>query len=714
MNETSLENYQKHVSARLKELSRYLRRYAKGDFSESIPIPEEDGQFASLFADVNEMIASIKETIEEKEQAIITGEKADNALRESEQRYRDIVELAPLGILTSDLKGIVTACNTAFLELTGYSREEIIGKHISNFPTVRPEDIPNYLKLFSSAIQGKPIRNFKFIWVHKDGTQRWGEAYLRLMKKGSKPVGLQAILRDITKRKRAEEALRKSRMDLAKAQRIAHVGNWNWDVQGKTLAWSDEIFRIFGVDRGFELSFENITSIIHPDDRGRNQAFVGQLFKNTEPAEIDFRAIRPDGRLVHIHQTAEVQCDEQGKPKCIFGIMQDVTEQKQAEEALRESEEKFRSLFNQSPLGIYMHELDGQIINVNPTACKQLRYTEKELVKLSVFDLHSNSENSINLPKDEILKLWKSWKPGDVYTISADHQRKDGTIFPAELSTSVVQLGEKRVILALVQDITERIRTEEIIRQHSEQLEEMVAERTQDLRDAQEQLIRQEKLAALGKLAGSVSHELRNPLSVINNAVYYLNLKLTDADEDIKQSLEMIDEETQNAAKIISDLLDFGRIKTSERAPVNLSNLIRTYLKRNPPPEHITIDVDVSEKLPPAFVDGEQITQVIDNLISNAYEAMLEGGKLSVISKLFSKNSTQISIRDTGTGIPPENREKIFEPLFTTKPRGIGLGLAISKSLVEANEGRIEVDSEINVGTTFRVFLPTGEVTGKR
>jgi PAS domain S-box-containing protein len=587
MNEMSLENYQKDVSARLEELSRYLRRYAKGDFAESIPIPDEDDQFASLFADVNEMITSIKETIEEKEQAIITGEKADNALRESE-------------------------------------------------------------------------------------------------------------------------------MDLAKAQRIAHVGNWNWDVRGKTLTWSDEIYRILGVDKGFELSFENITSIIHPDDRDRNRAFVGELFKKTEPAEIDFRAIRPDGRLVHIHQTAEVQCDEQGKPQCIFGIMQDVTEQKQAEEALRESEEKFRSLFNQSPLGIYIHNLDGEIINVNPTACKQLRYTQKELVKLSVFDLHPNSEDSINLPKDEILKLWKSWKPGDVYTISADHQRKDGTIFPAEILTSVVQLGEKRVILALVQDITERKRTEEIIRQHSEQLEEMVAERTQDLRDAQEQLIRQEKLAALGKLAGSVSHELRNPLSVINNAAYYLNLKLTDADEDIKQSLEMINEETQNATKIISDLLDFGRIKTSERTPVNLSKLIRTYLKRNPPPEHITIDVDVSEKLPLAFVDGEQIIQVIDNLISNAYEAMPEGGKLSVIGKPFSKNSIQISVRDTGTGIPPENREKIFEPLFTTKPRGIGLGLAITKSLVEANEGQIEVDSEINVGTKFRVFLPTGEVTEKR
>jgi PAS domain S-box-containing protein len=839
MNETSLENYQKHVSARLKELSRYLRCYAKGDFAESIPIPDEDDQFASLFAEVNKMIGSVEETIEEQEQAI-------------------------------------------------------------------------------------------------------------------------------TERKRAEEALRKSEMNLAKAQRIAHLGNWDWDVKGNILTWSDEVYRIFGVDNDFELTFQGISEMIHPDDLEQNQAFIKQLFQEKDSTAIDFRIIRPDGEIVHIHQTAEVQRDDVGNPERIFGIMQDITEQKQAEEALRESEEKFRSLFNQSPLGIYIHDLEGQIINVNPTACKQLRYAEKELVKLSVFDLHPRSDDSINLPKDEILKLWKSWKPGDVHTISAEHQRKDGTIFLAEISTSVVQFGEKRVILALVRDITERKRVEEaleesnqrlftvlnsidahiyaadmetyqilfmnapmredfgndlvgkkcweefcgeaspcahcsndklidqdgnptgvyvwegqnpitkkwylnhdravkwidgrlvrlqiatditerkraekalkasetkfreifnstseaivihdaetgkmidcnkmtlemygydskdemlsgriqsfsadrngfgqkeirdhiskavekgahtfewlakkrngeefwvevslkstnirgegkilavarditerkraeqILKQHSEKLEEMVTERTQELRDAQEQLIRQEKLAALGKLAGSVSHELRNPLSVINNAVYYLNLRLTDADGDIKQSLEMIDEELQNATKIISDLLDFGRIKTSERTPVNLSKLIRTCLKRNPPPEHITIEVDIPENLPAAFVDGEQIIQVIDNLIANAYEAMPEGGQLSMSSKLHLENRIQIAVRDTGMGIPPENMEKIFEPLFTTKQRGIGLGLAISKSLVEANEGRIEVDSIINVGTTFRVFLPAVSGIGKR
>ena len=233
-----------------------------------------------------------------------------------------------------------------------------------------------------------------------------------------------------------------------------------------------------------------------------------------------------------------------------------------------------------------------------------------------------------------------------------------------------------------------------------------LAARSQQLRHTQEQLIRQERLAVLGQLAGSIGHELRNPLGVINNASYYLKMKLADADEDIRESIEMIDEETQSASKIIADLLDFGRIKASDRASVDVSELIAKVIEQNPAPENINISTTMAEDLPPVFIDGRQIMQVLTNLVMNGYQAMPEGGELSVESGPRTAGSVRIEVSDTGTGIPPENLEKIFEPLFTTKSRGIGLGLAISKMLVEANDGRIEVESRVGEGTTFRVVLP--------
>ena len=160
--------------------------------------------------------------------------------------------------------------------------------------------------------------------------------------------------------------------------------------------------------------------------------------------------------------------DEKGKVIGSLSSGEDITERKLTEAALRESEEKFRSLFNQSPLSIYIHDLNGHIVDTNPIAREQLEYTKQELEKLSVFDLHPQNRESINLPKEEILKQWKSWKPGDIHTIMADHQRKDGTVFPAEVSTGRVQFVENHLILSLVQDITERKKIQEELRKSEE------------------------------------------------------------------------------------------------------------------------------------------------------------------------------------------------------------------------------------------------------
>ena len=233
---------------------------------------------------------------------------------------------------------------------------------------------------------------------------------------------------------------------------------------------------------------------------------------------------------------------------------------------------------------------------------------------------------------------------------------------------------------------------------------------SKELKGAQEELVRKEKLSILGQLAGGVGHELRNPLGVISNAVYYLKTLLPDADKTTIEYLEMISSEVLNSEKIVSDLLDFARAKPSVKEVTPVSELVTQVLDRHPPPDKIKVTTEISPKLPSVFLDGRQMGQVLDNLVLNAYQAMSDEGKLTIKAKAV-KDKVYISITDTGCGIPKENMKKLFEPLFTAKARGIGLGLSVSKNLLEANGGKIEVKSEEGKGSTFTVILPTKEVT---
>ena len=233
-------------------------------------------------------------------------------------------------------------------------------------------------------------------------------------------------------------------------------------------------------------------------------------------------------------------------------------------------------------------------------------------------------------------------------------------------------------------------------------------ERTQELRDAQEQLIRQEKLAFLGQLAGSVAHEMRNPLGVISNAVFYLKMILPDADETTSEYLDLISSEVRNSDGIVADLLDFGRTRMPDREKTAVSVLVAGVLEKRPPPQDAEVTTQLPPDLPPVFTDPRQMGQVLGNLVTNGYQAMPEGGSLTISAQAEGKR-VSISITDTGCGISQENMEKVFEPLFTTKMRGIGLGLAVSRSLAEANGGSIEVESQEGKGSTFTVTLLTKE-----
>ena len=394
----------------------------------------------------------------------------------------------------------------------------------------------------------------------------------------------------------------------------------------------------------------------------------------------------------------------------------------QAGQALRLSEDKFKYFFENANVGNTITSPSGQM-QINQTFAEILGYSVEEL-QGELFQEHTHPDD-LEISQNEMNALLAGEK-GSV-RFNKRYLKKDGSVVWVDLSSSLRRddAGQPLYSMATMVDITARRQAEEEIRRLNAELEERVEARTRELRQAQEQLVRQEKLAVLGQMAGSIGHELRNPLGVISSSIYYLKLvqpggfvppernasgtkpeAQPELNEKIKQQYAVIEEAVNTAVKIINDLLGFARLSSADRRPVSVPELVQNTLKRFPPPASLELSFQLPADLPQALADPLHLEQVLGNLVSNACQAMPDGGKLT-ISARPEQDLLVIAVEDTGTGITPENMQRLFDPLFTTKPGGIGLGLAVSKKMVEANGGRIQVASRPGQGTTFTLYLPS-------
>ncbi len=222
---------------------------------------------------------------------------------------------------------------------------------------------------------------------------------------------------------------------------------------------------------------------------------------------------------------------------------------------------------------------------------------------------------------------------------------------------------------------------------------------------SEEELIRKEKLSVLGQLSGGVAHELRNPLTAIKNASYFLNMAIKKPEPEIKRTLGILDKATSTSEDIISSILSLANPRTPIKKKVNIGNILQDIITQTTIPDNIKVLNKLDKSMPAVLTDPGQIKTIFSNIILNAVQAMPEGGKLTVKYALTGKECLDISVSDTGPGIPAENIDKIFEPLFTTKAKGIGLGLALTKTLVDTLGGKISVKSRVGEGTTFTVTL---------
>ena len=388
----------------------------------------------------------------------------------------------------------------------------------------------------------------------------------------------------------------------------------------------------------------------------------------------------------------------------------DITERKQAEEKLGASENELRSLFAAMTDVVFVLDGEGRYLRIAPTNPINLYRLPEDLLGKTVYEVLPKEPADYMMAKIRAAIQTKQTVLGE-YALQIDGKE-------IWFASSISRLSDNSVIW-VAHDISERKRAEEKLKEYSEHLEEMVAERTSELRQAQEELVREEKFAVLGQLAGGVGHELRNPLGVISNSVYYLKLVQPNANEKIKKHHAMIEQELHTATHIVSDLLDYAREISTEPQPGSVTDLVDRTLSRFPVPASIIIKINIPVGLPQVYADPLHVQQVLGNLVTNACQAMsslplnTKAGSVTssgrcrlTISARQKKETVAIAVKDNGNGITPENMQKLFEPLFTTKARGIGLGLAVSRKLAKANGGRIEVESQVGKGSTFTLYLP--------
>ena len=674
---------------------------------------------------------------------------AERTLHESETRFRTLFEQSPVGVALVETKtGRYLDMNPKYCDFIGYTREE--AKRMSFRDVTLPEELPENLDRNKALIEGK-IREFslekRFIckgrgikWGHLTAAPLWGKdespaQYIHI-----------AVVQDITERKLSEKLQ-------TALFRIAQASDNSQNLSSLYPDIHAIIQEVMLADNFYIALYDEKNGLIsYPYS-------VGEEFIEEQPSKPG------KGLTEYVLRTAKsLLCDEQlekemqqrceielvGLPSPIWlgvplisagkaigvlavqdyknartygdrekNILEFVSSQvaqaivrKKAEEELQESEARYKSLVETQSDLIARSDLDGRLTFVNDAYCKAFGKTREELLGQIFTPTVSPEDRPIVMAMLKAILV-----PPHQMQTETRHSTPSGIRWLSWDNVGVLdEYGKVRELQGIGSDITERKMAEDEIKRLNATLEKRVEERTAELREAQEKIVRQEKLAVLGQLAGGIGHELRNPLGVINNAIYYLKLIQPDTNDKVKSYHSLIEQEVHTAEKIIGDLLDFAKGATTDSEWVSIPDLVNRVLARVAVPDSVHIAVDFSNDLPTIRTDPLHLEQVMTNLITNACQAIVvnEGdssknergpGEVHIAAKKI-QGMVKIEVTDTGVGIPPENMKKVFEPLFTTKLKGIGLGLAVSKKLIQANGGQIEVTSTSGKGSKFTVTLP--------
>jgi two-component system, cell cycle sensor histidine kinase and response regulator CckA len=618
---------------------------------------------------------------------------AEEALQVSEEMLRTIFDSVGDGVAIHQPGGNFLEVNRVVCERLGYSREELLAMPVSAINT--PASAALVPERTARILSGD-LQVFETTHVRRDGSEISIEVATRLIDFRGHPAIL-SVHRDITERKRAEAAMHEQARFMQAFIDAIPIPIIGKDLDGRARV-CNAAFAASGGRQVSEIIGKTVAELGIPEPethlaRDRDVLASGQL-----QAYEAFMPL-PGGRVRRHYLSKAPLRAADGTIEGVVTAAVDIGDRYDAEQALRQSEERFRTLFDFASDAIFIHEVGGRFVEVNRTACERLGYSREELLAMSPDDIDSAEFALLASEREQALI-----SQGAAFFETA-HVRRDGTLIPVEVSATVIDLGGRRSVLSLARDITERRQAE--------------AERLA----LEGQLRQAQKMEEIGRLAGGIAHDFNNLLTAIRGSASLALVELPQ-DSGAREDLEQIEQAADRAASLTRQLLAFARRTVLQPEVVDLGAIV---LRLQPMLRRL-IGEDVRlETVTPAGVgcvlaDPGQIEQVIVNLAVNAGDAMPDGGTLIIaISETggtdgtgssgqpgAARPMTSLSVTDTGMGMEQATLDHLFEPFFTTKGpgKGTGLGLATVYGIVRQSGGTVTAQSTPGQGSTFTVYLP--------
>ena len=636
--------------------------------------------------------------------------QAEETLRDSEERYELAVAGSAAGLWDWDIRNEEVYYSDRFQELLGYTAGDFSNSLDEFWSRLHPDDTDGTQIAVEKHLKEGATYFVDYRLQTKSGEYRWFHARGQaLWDKSGKATRMSGSITDITERKTAEEVLKQKERNLAMAQKIVHLGSWEWNIEDGSEKWSDEQFRIFGYEPGeIEPTYDHFIEALDPEDRSRTLAAVQNSLDGLEPYGIEFRIVRPDKTVRVVFAQGEVFRDEKNKPVRMVGTILDITERKKTEEELIKSEEQFRNLMEQSPLAIEILMPDGRISQVNDawirlwgtneevTAQVLKEYnmlTDKQLKDLGVLPMVEKAfaGQRVVLPPIEYSGNRAAEEMG-LTDIEAKSPWIQCHLYPVKDAN-----GEIEYIVNTYMDITELKQAE------------------QEARVQRDALARVDRATRMGQLTGSIAHELNQPLTGILSNAQAAELMINSDQwerEEFEEVLAEIVADTKRAGDVIRNLRELYREQKGEYLPVDINAVAdeATHLLHSEfVLQHIVLAKDFSSSIPMVNGNRIQLQQVLVNLIMNGEQAMSDvarDDRQLHITTTYDANEVKVWVEDCGPGIDADKIDRIFEPMTTWKPGGTGMGLAIGNSIIEAHGGRMWAENRPEGGARVGFALP--------
>lgn len=639
-----------------------------------------------------EYFGGIAEDITERKQT-------EAQLKKTENKFRHFTENSDTLIWMASKDGKETLyINPAYEKIWGRSCQSLRENPQSWTQAIHPEDRDRILAEIAERHQKGEGANLEYRIIQPNGTVRWiwGRCFPIKNEKGELDY-YGSLTEDITERKLAEESLRDSETRLTLALETANMGIWDWNMITNHCLWSDHVSPLYGLPKGSLCppDYDDFYQFIHPEDRDIFQQNLNQSISQGSDFAVEYRAVWPDRSLHWLRGTGKVYHNQEGQPIRMIGTTRDISERKETEHQLYEQ----AALLDIATDAIFVRDFQTEILFWNQGAERMYGWQKHEALGKNLKDLFGSK----TAQQQEATALRTVVKSG-TWQGELRKKTKFGTEIIVESRWTLMfdADNQPKSILVVDSDITEK-----------KQLEE--------------QFFRTQRLESIGTLAGGISHDLNNILTPILGAAQLLKGRFAKNEEHHPQLLEIIENNAQRGAALVKQVLSFARGLKGEKGIVQIKHLIAEIIQigKQTFPKSIEFTTQIPEDLWTVSGDTTQLHQVLMNLVVNARDAMPEGGTLTIITEniyideaytrmlIESKigNYIVITVTDTGVGMTKEVLDRIFEPFFTTKEfkGGTGLGLSTAVGIIKSHNGFMTVNSQVDKGSTFKVFLPSVE-----